>query len=226
VKTVKQTKNTILKLLAGANLATALFLATSANVNATVIDNGSMLPSSGGSCSTCSDLDNINYMNFDTLTLSSNSTLNSIDFEINRYSQNSIDANTDFRIDIWSGDHTTQIHQWDFNGSQLDSFSNIGSNTWTISYDLGDIDFLAGDYDIGIASDFGAHELTTSGFTAGSSSDGSYEQYYGNNTFHTNRGGDLPFRLTINETTVPEPGTLALLSLGLLGLSFGKRKIK
>lgn len=216
----------MMKIFACSGLSLGLIFGVIGNAGASIIDNATMSPASGGWCSTCEDLDNINYMNFDGLTLSSDSTLKSIEFEISFYIGGNA-STSDYRIDLRTTGGSI-VTQWLFDGGDTDSITSLGSNTYTVAYDLSDFFASAGDYLIGIAADFGTHSTNDSDFTTGPAGNGQYRQYFlsdGGFLLNNLGAGDLPFRLTINETqNVAEPATLALLGLGLAGIRVARKK--
>jgi hypothetical protein len=196
------------KMLKAAVAGVALSVSSLANAGL-IVDNGTDTVNIGGSCSSCGTS---SWQVFDDFTLGSFQELDylSVDFSTKNYD------NVEFSI--WNSNLTTKLFSFNYAWSLGTFVTNVDStyDNVTANIDLGNASLNAGQYYLSL---WGTDTYVMR------SGGGSHLQFSSSNlSDYSNqpqnvRTSDLHFRLHSDSVDVPEPTTLAIFALGIMGLA-------
>ena len=197
-----------LKFLQAAVAALMLSVCNLANAGL-IIDNGTDIVNTGGSCSSCGSS---GWQVFDDFTLTQSYDLDYLDIDFSTRSY------ADVEFSIWSNTLSDKLFTYNYSWTAGSFITNVNSfnDNVTVSLELGNTSLTAGTYYLSIhgtdtyvmRDGSGSHlQFATSGLTD-----------YSTQTQNV-RGSDLHFRLYSDATEVPEPSTLAIFTLGIMGLT-------
>ncbi|MFT6417898.1 MAG: hypothetical protein ACJA1K_000161 [Cognaticolwellia sp.] len=150
---------------------------------------------------------------YDDFTLASDSTITDVFFQMGLTSGN-FDGSFSFTIfNFLAGSgvgaqlYTQTLNSGDYSASLNSISSHPSGPFYDINFDIPSLDLSAGNYELsfyGLGMDFRIPNV--------SSGNG----FYQNSSFIS---GDTPFALFDNSVQVPEPSTLAIFALGIMGLA-------
>ena len=192
-----------------------LVLSVSSLANAGLIfDSGSSTTNIGGLCGACGPVDTHTIFDDFVLTDSINSFY--LDWDASFYnSASGFDVSSSVRISIWDNANADMLFSTLVSYSALDLISTnviIGPNTnSTVGTTLSGVALTAGDYWISFSGTNMHFGGTGNAFQRGLAD-------LGNGT-STNHNGNANFRISTLTNKVPEPTTLAIFALGIMGLA-------
>lgn len=183
------------------------FIAGSAHADILYSQTFAGAPNGPAWCTSCSG----NHRVFDQFTLGSAASVGQVDFSI----VNWYGSNYNMQVGIWQTDHTTNLYLNTFAVGNYSLVNDATNGYYTATVDLGGVSLAAGNYTM---SWWDSNNMAIAAWN-GSGPGNLYQEGVG---FHL--GDNAQFTIHGASSNVPEPESLALVGLGLLGLVAARRR--